>query len=75
MLRTPAGFGSPTREDDLKSAYGEEGFHLKRIGVRVIYKDITVEMLRDKDFANEAKKATLDLNKMYEEYQAARVRE
>jgi len=48
---------------------------LKRIEVRLIYKDITVEMLQDKDFAKAAAKAKLYLDEMYEEYKAARTRE
>jgi hypothetical protein len=32
-------------------------------------------MLRDQDFVKAAEKAKLDLNDMYEEYQAARTRE
>jgi len=59
----------------LKTAFGGASDYLKRIEVRLIYKDITVEMLRDEDFANAAAKADLDLNEMYEEYQAARTRE
>jgi hypothetical protein len=43
--------------------------------VRLIYKDITVEMLRDEDFATAAAKADLKLDEMYKEYQAARTRE
>jgi len=62
-------------ERELKTAFGGASDYLKRIEVRLIYKDITVEMLRDEDFANAAAKADLDLNEMYEEYQAARTRE
>jgi hypothetical protein len=62
-------------EQELKSAFGDASDHLKRIEVRLIYKDITVEMLQDKDFAKAAAKAKLYLEEMYEEYQAARTRE
>jgi hypothetical protein len=62
-------------EEDLKSAYGDANDYLDRIDVRLIYKDITVEMLRDEDFAKAARKAKLYLSEMYEEYQAARARE
>jgi len=46
-------------EEDLKSAYGNAGDYLGRIDVRLIYKDITVEMLRDDDFAKATQKAKL----------------
>lgn len=62
-------------ERELKSAYGNASSYLKRIEVRLIYKDITVEMLRDEDFATAAAKADLKLDEMYKEYQAARTRE
>lgn len=62
-------------EESLTSAYGDASKYLDRINVRLIYKDITVEMLRDADFAKAAKKAKLYLDAMYEEYQAARARE
>lgn len=62
-------------EEELKSAYGDASDYLDHIVVRLIYKDITVEMLRDQDFANAALKARLYLDEMYEEYQVARERE
>jgi hypothetical protein len=62
-------------EEDLTAAYGDASNYLDRIDLRLIYKDITVEMLRDADFAKAAKKAKLYLDEMYEEYQAARARE
>lgn len=61
-------------EEDLTAAYGSAGDYLDRIDVRLIYKDITVEMLRDADFSKAAKKARLYIDEMYEEYQAARTR-
>ncbi len=62
-------------EEDLTAAYGDASDYLDRIDVRLIYKNITVEMLRDGDFAKAAKKAKLYLDEMYEEYRAARARE
>ena len=62
-------------EEDLKLAYGDASKYLERIDLRVIYKNITVEMLRDPEFAKAAKKAKLYLDEMFEEYQAARARE
>jgi hypothetical protein len=62
-------------EQELKSAFGDASHYLGRIEVRLIYKDITVEMLSDEDFAKAAAKAKLYLDEMYEEYQAARMRE
>jgi hypothetical protein len=61
-------------EEDLRAAYGDATDYLDRIHVRLIYKDITVEMLRDIDFAKAAKKAKLYIDEMYEEYQAARAK-
>ena len=61
-------------ERELKSAYGDASDYLKRIEVRLVHKDITVEMLRDEEFAKAAAKADLFLDEMYEEYQAARAR-
>jgi hypothetical protein len=62
-------------ERELKFAYGAASDYLKRIEVHLIYKDITVEMLRDVEFAKAAAKADLNLGEMFEEYQAARTRE
>lgn len=62
-------------EEDLRSAYGNASDYLDRIDIRLIYKDIIVEMLRDADFAKAARKAKLYLSEMYEEYRAARARE
>lgn len=61
-------------EQELKSAYRNADAYLGKIEIRLIYKDITVEMLRDEDFAKAAEKARLFLAEMYEEYQAARAR-
>lgn len=61
-------------ERELKSAYGDASDYLKRIEVRLVHKDITVEMLRDEEFAKAAAKADLFLDEMYEEYQAAKAR-
>ncbi|MGA2185122.1 MAG: hypothetical protein ABSH47_19055 [Bryobacteraceae bacterium] len=62
-------------EQELKSAYRNADAYLGKIEIRLIYKDITVEMLRDEEFAKAAEKARLYLAEMYEEYQAARARE
>lgn len=62
-------------EEELKSAYGDASEYLDRIDVRLIYKDVTIEMIRDQEFAKAAAKANLYLQEMYEEYQAARTRE
>ncbi len=61
-------------EQELKSAYRNADAYLGRIETRLIYKDITIEMLRDEKFAKAAEKAGLYLAEMYEEYQAARTR-
>jgi hypothetical protein len=61
-------------EQELKAAYRNADSYLGKIEIRLIYKDITVEMLRDPDFAKAAEKANLFLAEMYEEYQAARAR-
>jgi hypothetical protein len=61
-------------EQELKSAYRNADAYLDKIEIRLIYKDITIEMLRDEDFAKAAKEAKLFLAEMYEEYQAARAR-
>jgi hypothetical protein len=61
-------------EDELRSAYGNADDYFGRMDVRLVYKDITVEMLRDPDFAKAAEKAKLYLNEMYEEFEAARAR-
>ena len=60
--------------EELEKAYGVASQYLGDIAVRLIYKNVTVEMLRDNDFASAAKKAKLYLEGMYEEYQAARTR-
>jgi hypothetical protein len=60
--------------EELEKAYGGASQYLGDIAVRLIYKNVTVEMLRDNDFASAAKKAKLYLEGMYEEYQAARTR-
>lgn len=62
-------------EQELKSAYRNADAYLDRIEIRLIYKDITTEMLRDEEFAKAAEKARLYLAEMYEEYQAARTLE
>jgi hypothetical protein len=62
-------------EQELKSAYRNADSYLGKIEIRLIYKDITIEMLRDEEFAKAAEKARLYLAEMYEEYQAARARE
>jgi hypothetical protein len=62
-------------EKELKSAYGMADAYLDRIEIRLIYKDITIEMLRDEEFEKAAEKAGLFLATMYEEYQAARARD
>lgn len=64
-----------TLEQELRSAYGEATEYLEKIEVRLIYKDITAEMLRDADFGKAAEKAKLYLREMYQEYQAARARD
>jgi len=61
-------------EQELKSAYRNADAYLDKIEIRLIYKDITIEMLRDQEFAKAAEKARLFLAEMYEEYQAARAR-
>ena len=61
-------------EQDLKSAYRNADAYLGKIEIRLIYKDITIEMLRDEEFGKAAEKAKLYLAEMYEEYQAARTR-
>ena len=68
---------NPVQPEDSfdRPRYGDASGYLKRIEVRLIYKDITVEMLRDEYFAKAAAKAELYLDEMDEEYQAARTRE
>jgi len=61
-------------EQELRSAYGDASNYLRRIEVRLVYKDITVEMLGDRDFGKAAAKAKLYLEEMYEQYEAARAR-
>jgi hypothetical protein len=61
-------------EQELKSAYRNADAYLDKIEIRLIYKDITIEMLRDAEFGKAAEKAKLYLAEMYEEYQAARAR-
>jgi hypothetical protein len=61
-------------EQELKSAYRNADAYLDKIEIRLIYKDITIEMLRDAEFGKAAEKAKLYLVEMYEEYQAARAR-
>ncbi|MBA3973803.1 MAG: hypothetical protein C0504_06245 [Candidatus Solibacter sp.] len=61
-------------EEDLQAAYKNASHYLGRIEIRLIFKDITVQMLRDDEFRKAAEKAKLYLNEMYEEYGAARER-
>ena len=61
-------------ESDLKRAYGDASIHLQRIEVRIVYKDVTIEMLYGDDFREAAEKSKLNLKGMYEEYEAARTR-
>jgi hypothetical protein len=61
-------------KEELERAYGDASGYLEEIRVRLIYKNVTVEMLRDKDFVTAAEKARLYLEGIYEEYQAARAR-
>ena len=61
-------------KEELERAFGDAGSYLEDIKIRLIYKNVTVEMMRDKDFATAAEKARLYLEGMYEEYQAARTR-
>lgn len=61
-------------EQELKAAYRNADSYLGKIEIRLVYKDITVEMLRDPEFAKAAERANLFLAEMYEEYQAARAR-
>jgi hypothetical protein len=46
-------------EDELRSAYGNANTYLDKIDVRLVYKDITVEMLSDPEFEVAARKAKL----------------
>jgi hypothetical protein len=59
---------------DLEKSFGGAKSHLGEIKVRLIYKDITAAMLKDADFKKAALKQDLDLDRLYEEYQAARTR-
>lgn len=61
-------------EDELKRAYGTAERYLDDIEVRLVYKNVTVEMLKDADFRASAEKAKLDLDEICEEYDAARSR-
>jgi len=61
-------------EDDLKRAYGTAERYLDNIEVRLVYKNVTVEMLKDAAFRASATKAKLNLDEIYEEYDAARSR-
>jgi hypothetical protein len=61
-------------KEELERAFGDAGSYLEDIRIRLIYKNVTVEMMRDEDFATAAEKARLYLEGMYEEYQAARTR-
>jgi hypothetical protein len=59
---------------DLEKSFGGAKSHLEEIKVRLIYKDITAAMLKDTDFKKTVLKQELDLERLYEEYQAARTR-
>lgn len=61
-------------EDELKRSYGNADRYLGNIEVRLVYKNVTVEMLKDVSFRAAAAKAKLNLDEMYEEYDAARSR-
>ena len=59
----------------MKKTYGDADKHLGSINIRLVYKDITVEMLRDPRFKEAARNAKFNLDRMYEEYEAARTRD
>jgi hypothetical protein len=62
-------------EYDLKGAFGNARDHLSKIQVRLLFKDVTVEMLNDGSFEYEAHRANFDLRQFYEEFEAARSRD
>lgn len=59
-------------KEELERAYGDAMTHLSDIEVRLVYKNVTVEMLQDSHFKASAKKAKLDLDRLHEEFNAAR---
>jgi hypothetical protein len=61
-------------EKDLKSAYGDAKRHLGAISLRVVYKDVTSEMLTDSEFKRAAKEAKIDVEGLHERFHAARTR-
>jgi hypothetical protein len=62
-------------EKDLKSAYGAANKHLGSITLKVIYKDVTSEMLSDPGFKKAASAAKIDIDQLHARFQAARARE
>jgi hypothetical protein len=62
-------------EKDLKSAYGAANKHLGGITLKVIYKDVTSEMLSDPGFKKAAAAAKIDIDQLHARFQAARARE
>lgn len=62
-------------EKDLKSAYGAANKHLNSITLKIIYKDVTSEMLRDPGFKKAATAARIDVDQLHDRFQAARARE
>jgi len=60
---------------EIEAAFGDTGQHLKKICLRMLYKDVTSSTLRDCAFRAAARAKGLDLDVLYEEYEAARSRE
>ena len=62
-------------EKDLKSAYGAADKHLGSITLKIIYKDVTSEMLTDPGFKKAASAAKIEIDQLHARFQVARTRE
>jgi hypothetical protein len=62
-------------EKDLQSAYGAANKHLGSITLKIIYKDVTSEMISDLGFKKAASAAKIDIDQLHARFQAARTRE
>ncbi len=58
----------------LRAAFGNANAHLTKMRVKVVVKNVTVDMLNDEEFRTQALKKGLDITSKYEEYEAARAR-
>jgi len=59
-------------DQDLRRAFGTADKLIKHMEVRLVFKGVTFELLTDEKFRDAAREAIPELNKLYEEFDAAK---